>query len=320
MSAHHEHGHHHHDHALHGADNIRMAFFLNLAFTVIEIAGGLWTNSIAVLSDAVHDLGDSLSLGLAWYFHRMSARGRTPQHTYGYRRYALLGGLITGIVLVAGVAFILWNAVHRLLSPEPVNAPGMLLLAVVGILFNGAALIRVRRGSSLTEQIVSWHLLEDVLGWAAVLVGAAVMAVWDAPLIDPVLSIGISLFILWNVVRNLRRVFDVFLQRVPKTFDTEEFERAMLAVGKVIGIHHTHIWSIDGENHVLTTHLVMAGDAGRDDILRAKLRLQELIGKERFEHITVEVELEGEECITGGGHHGAEHEARHPSPRASGPC
>ncbi|NML17080.1 cation diffusion facilitator family transporter [Azohydromonas caseinilytica] len=290
-----DHSHHGHQHGSTG--NLKTAFLLNLAFTVIEIIGGFWTNSIAILSDAVHDLGDSLSLGLAWYFDRISKKGATPHNTYGYRRYSLLGGLITAIVLLVGLAFVLWQALARLFSPEPVNAPGMVLLAVVGVAFNGAAVLKVRRGSSLTERVVSWHLLEDTLGWLAVLIGAAIMTFWDLPIVDPILSIGISLFVLWNVVRNLRQFFDVFLQKTPRTFDAQQFERCVLAMPKVASMHHTHSWSIDGETHVLTTHLVMKADASRDDVVEAKNRVRSLLDREAFVHVTVDVELEGEECL-----------------------
>lgn len=295
----HDHGHahgpgHHHHHA---GGNLKIAFFLNLGFTVLEILGGLWTNSIAILSDAVHDLGDSLSLGVAWYFERMSHQGATPRNTYGYRRYSLLGGLITAMVLVVGLVFILWHAVERLFAPEPVNAAGMIGLAVLGVLFNGAAVLRVRKGSSLTERVVSWHLLEDLLGWVAVLVGAAAMAVWDLPIIDPLLSIGISLFILWNVVRNLRQFFDVFLQRTPPSFDLDAFEREVLRIPQVTGLHHVHSWSIDGEKHVMTTHLVMRAASTRADVVAAKQRVRELLDRRAFEHVTVDIELEGEDCV-----------------------
>ena len=299
---HHHHG-HHHDHG--SAGNLKVAFFLNLAFTFIEIAGGIWTNSIAILSDAVHDLGDSMSLALAWYFQRLSQRGRTPQDTYGYRRYALLGGLITGVVLVIGLCFVLWNSFHRLLAPEPVNAPGMIALAIVGVLFNGAAVLRVKRGSSLTEKVVTWHLIEDMLGWIAVLVGAVVMAVWNLPIIDPLLSIGISIFIIWNVVRNLRQVFDVIIQKVPASFDVELFEREVLRHPKVVSMHDTHSWSVDGEIHVLTTHLVMQTDATRDEMIDAKSHVRRLLDEDTFEHVTVDVELEGEMCVIGSGRKGA---------------
>lgn len=295
------------------AGNLKIAFFLNLSFTIIEIIGGLWTNSIAILSDAVHDLGDSMSLGLAWYFDRLSKQGHTPQNTYGYRRYALLGGLITAVVLMAGLAFILWHAVNRLFSPEAVNAPGMMLLAVVGVVFNGAAVLRVRKGSSLTEKVVSWHLLEDTLGWIAVLIGAGIMSVWDIPIIDPILSIGISLFVLWNVLRNLRQIFDVFLQKTPQRFDVEKFESALLVIPKILSVHHTHSWSIDGESHVLSTHLMMEGGASRDEVIAAKNEVRRLLDKKTFEHVTVDVELEGEDCMSGDAHGQAEMEpAEHP--------
>lgn len=305
----HTHSHGRHSHG--SAGNLKTAFLLNLSFTIIEIIGGLWTNSIAILSDAVHDLGDSMSLGLAWYFDRLSKRGVTAKNTYGYRRYSLLGGLITAIVLMIGLAFVLWNAVARLASPEPVNAPGMMLLAIVGVVFNGAAVLRVRKGSSLTEKVVSWHLLEDTLGWIAVLVGAAIMTVWDVPIIDPILSIGIALFVLWNVFRNLRQFFDVFLQRAPQMFDVGRFESALLAVPKVIAVHHTHSWSIDGESHVLTTHLVMEGSTSRDEVLEAKDQVRRILDEKVFEHVTVDVELEGEACMSGHGHAEEGHDHNH---------
>lgn len=301
MGSGHSHGSHDHGHAHGSTGNLKIAFLLNLVFTIIEIIGGLYTNSIAILSDAVHDLGDSMSLGLAWYFDRMSRRGHTATNTYGYRRYSLLGGLITGLVLIAGLGFVLWGAVSRLFSPEEVNAPGMMVLAVFGVAFNGAAVLKVRRGSSLTEQVVSWHLLEDTLGWLAVLVGAAIMSIWDMPIIDPLLSIGISIFVLYNVVRNLRKVFDVFIQKVPEAFDVTAFEKAVLAHPKILSMHHTHSWTVDGEVHVLTTHLVMARDATRDEMINAKARVRGLLDKHTFEHVTVDVELEGELCVIGEG-------------------
>lgn len=294
----HAHGGHSHG----STGNLKTAFLLNLGFTLLEIVGGFLTNSIAILSDAVHDLGDSLSLGLAWYFDRISKRGATPQNSYGYRRYSLLGGLITSVVLLVGLAFVLWHAVIRLRSPEAVNAPGMMVLAVIGVAFNGAAVLRVRKGSSLTERVVSWHLLEDALGWVAVLIGAAIMAFWDVPIIDPILSIGISLFVLWNVIRNVRKFFDVFLQKTPEDFDAAQFEDAVLSIPKVLSLHHTHSWSIDGEKHVLTTHVVMESDASRDEVVGLKDHVRRVLNKNAFEHVTVDVEFQGEKCVIGDGH------------------
>ena len=282
---------HDHDHGSGG--NLKIAFFLNLGFTLLEIVGGIWTNSVAILSDAVHDLGDSLSLGLAWYFDRLSQRKRTTQRTFGYQRHRLLGGLVTGVVLLVGLGFVLWHSFQRLFAPGPVHATGMLGLAVLGILFNGAAVLRVRKGTSLTEKIVSWHLIEDTLGWIAVLVGAGIMAIWDVPIVDPILSIGISAIILWNVFRNLRKVADVFLQRAPEGFDLAEFERGALAIDGIESIHHVHSWSIDGESHVLSLHIVRSG--GADDAL-LKSRVRALLDERSFSHVTIEVEAAEDAC------------------------
>ncbi len=297
----HDHRRHGHDHVHAGGGNLAVAFALNLTFTFIEIAGGLWTNSIAILSDAVHDLGDSLSLGLAWHFDRVSRKGRTPTDTYGYRRYSLLGGLITAIVLILGISFVLWNAVGRLVDPQPVNAPGMMLLAALGVAFNGVAVMRVRKGSTLTERVVSWHLLEDTLGWVAVLVGAAAMSVWDFPILDPLLSIGISLFVLWNVLRTLRQFFAVFLQRAPAGFDIEEFERRARKIPGVAEARHTHCWTVDGQSHVLTTHLEMTPGVDVSTIVAAKAAARGLLDADAFAHVTIDAELPGEH----GAHRGA---------------
>ena len=289
-----------HGHTHGGSEgNLKVAFFLNFGFTIIEIIGGILTNSIAILSDALHDFGDTASLGLAWYFEKLSDRDRTDQHTYGFKRFRLLGGLVTGLVLVVGLSFILWNAFGRLINPEPVNATGMIALAILGILVNGAAVLRVKKGSSLTEQVVSWHLLEDTLGWGAVLIGAGIMAVWDVPIIDPILSIGISLFVLWNVGKNLKKVIQVFLQTTPESFDLAEFESKVRELPGVLSTHHTHSWSLDGESHVLSTHIVMDSDSTRDEILQAKQQVRELLNEHEFEHLTIEIELENEDCQIG---------------------
>jgi len=289
-----------HGHHAHGSEgNLKVAFFLNLGFTLLEIAGGLWANSIAILTDALHDAGDTASLGLAWYFERLSGRGRTRQHTYGYKRYRLLGGLITGLVLIVGLGFVLWKAIDRLMDPEPVNAPGMMALAVVGVAVNGYAVLRTRKGSSLTEKVVSWHLLEDTLGWGAVLIGAGVMLIWDIPIIDPILSIGISLFVLWNVGRNLKNVMTVFFQTAPDSFDADRFGDEIASLPKVTDAHHVHVWSLDGESHVLSAHVVMESGATREDIVSMKASLRQILDKDDFTHVTVDVELEGESCLSG---------------------
>ena len=284
-----------HDHS-NSTTNLKTAFFLNLAFTLIEIVGGLATNSIAILSDALHDGGDCVSLGLSWYLQNVSQRKASKTFTYGYQRFSPLGALITGTVLLAGMIVILFNAVPRLSDPQPVKPEGMIALAVLGIVVNGYAAFRASKGSSLNEGVVSWHLLEDVLGWIAVLVGSIAIKIWNLPIIDPILSIGISLFILFNVFRQLAKVAKVFMQRVPDGFDFEKFERQVLNLESVQSMHHAHVWSLDGEHHVMTTHLVLDSNISRDRLVEIKKSVYDLVKESGFEHLTVEIELVDEEC------------------------
>jgi cobalt-zinc-cadmium efflux system protein len=288
---------HHRDHA---AGNLLVAFLLNLVFTIIEIGGGLWTNSVAILSDAVHDAGDCLALGLAWYLQRLAQRLADARFTYGYRRWSALGALITGVVLIGGLSFIGWEAFERLQSPKPVLAPGVIGLAIVGVLFNGAAAWRLSGGHSLNEQMARWHLLEDTFGWMAVLAGGVAMTVWNLPILDPLLALLIAAIVLWNVFRNLRKVAHIFLQGAPHGFDVAAFEQQLAALPLVTGSHHTHTWTLDGERHVFSTHLVMSADATREEIVVVKRRVHELLREHHFEHITVEVELVGERCAADG--------------------
>src|SRR5690606_11831485 len=154
--------------------------------------------------------------------------------------------LVTGLVLVVRLTVVIWSASLRLASPEAVHAPGMLAIAVVGIALNGGAAWVLAGGHSLNEKVGSWHLVEDTLGWVAVLIGSGVMMVWDMPIIDPLLALLIAAFILWNVIRNLGQVAMVFLQSSPHGFDPEAFDRQLAEIAGVVDSHHTHTWTLDG--------------------------------------------------------------------------
>jgi cobalt-zinc-cadmium efflux system protein len=285
-----------HDHSHDSTGDLRLAFFLNLSFTIIEIAGGIWTNSLAILSDAIHDLGDSLSLGMAWYLETYARKDKDKKYSYGYRRYSLLSALINTVVLIVGSVFILSRAVTRLFNPEPVDAKGMIFFAVLGIIVNGLAMLRLRGGKSLNAQVVAWHLIEDVLGWVAVLIMSIVLLFTDLYILDPIFSILITGFVLYNVIKNLRKTLALFLQAVPENMDLEKIENRLLAIDNVCSSHHTHIWSMDGEHHVLTTHLVVEEDASQDEVLCIKEDINQLSKEMDFLHTTVEIEYGDEKC------------------------
>ncbi len=292
------HDHHHtHSHSLpEGKSNIGLAFFLNFAFTIIELIGGALTNSVAILSDAVHDLGDSLSLSLAWYFQRLSKRGRTVRFSYGYKRFSLLGAIINSVVLILGSIYIISEAVPRLFSPEDTSAEGMFLLAILGIAVNGIAVLRTRKADSINERVVSLHLLEDVLGWAAVLVGSTVMYFTGWNIIDPILSIAIACFVLANVYKNIREVLPILLQGTPAEIDTKRVEETLTAMNDVKEVHDLHIWSLDESYTILTAHIVLLKMYDMGQLAILKQRVRNALEAQGIQHATVEFELPDERC------------------------
>jgi cobalt-zinc-cadmium efflux system protein len=283
----------HHD----SEKSIKTAFFLNFFFTIVEIAGGIFTNSLAILSDALHDLGDSFSLGVSWYLEKLSKKNRTDTFSYGYRRFSLLGALISSLVLLAGSLIIITNAIPRIIQPENVNSTGMLLLAVAGIIVNGLAALRLRGGKKLNEKIVLFHLLEDVLGWAAVLIGSVMIQLFQVPVIDSVLSVLISIFILWKNLGNLLKTLKIFLQAVPVDVKTKEIEkRIMSEVKNIKSVHDVHAWSLDGQYNILTIHLVVDDRAEAGDITGIKRDCRNILKQCSIHHATIEVEKEKERC------------------------
>ncbi|SFE57387.1 cation diffusion facilitator family transporter [Alteribacillus iranensis] len=285
-------GHHHH----HSHQNIKTAFFLNLGFTIIELIGGILTNSVAIISDAIHDLGDSISLGMSWFLQKKSNQGSDEQFTYGYRRFSLLGALINSIILIVGSLFVLSEAIPRLWDPEVPHAGGMFFLALLGMAVNGAAVLKLKSGTSMNEKVVSWHLMEDVLGWAAVFVVSIVMFFWEFPILDPLLATLITLYILYNVIKNVKKTLFIFLDGVPEEINPTEVEKLIKAIPHVKNTHHTHIWSLDGESHVLTVHVVLEGNCSLSEAKAVKRKVKQALQRYHFSHMTVEVEFSPDDC------------------------
>lgn len=291
-----------HQHAVTSENNprerLKVAFFLNLAFTVFELIGGIFTNSVAILSDAIHDLGDSIAIGSALWLERVSERARDAHYSYGYKRFSTLGALITSVILVAGSVIILYEAIPRLFAPQPVHATGMMWMAILGVLFNGLAVLRLKGGvESLNNRAVMLHLLEDVLGWLAVLVGSLVIRYTELYWIDPLLSVMVSCFILYNVYNNLKSIMQVFLQSVPKDFDVQKLKAGLLNINGVIGVHDVHTWSMDGRYHILSLHLVVSATSERDDLIRIRKEATEMTHRSGIDHPTIALEFENETCV-----------------------
>lgn len=271
--------------------NIIIAFFLNLIFAIIELIGGLLTNSVAILSDSVHDFGDSISLLIAWMFQKKSNQGRDNKYSYGYKRFSLLGSIFLSGILFVGSLFIFIEAIKRLFDPQEVHAQGMFWLAILGIVVNGAAALRVKKGKSLNERAVYIHIIEDVLGWAGVLVVSIVMIFVNLPILDPILSVAITIWVLYNVYNNLRDTFKVLLQAVPEGVDIENLKKEILEIENLISIHDFHLWTQDGLSHVMTLHAI----ADKDELV-IKEKIREISKNHGISHVTLEFESSNNSC------------------------
>lgn len=286
-----------HDHT-HAARSQRMgwAFLLNLSFSIIEFIGGWLTNSTAIMADAVHDLGDSLSIGSGWLLDRLGNRKPDSQFTYGYRRLSLVGALVNGLVLISGSIWVISEALPRLLDPVMPHTEGMIALAVLGVTVNSFAAYKLKAGKTLNEKILNWHLMEDVFGWLAVLLVALVMPIVDMPILDPLLSVGFTLFILINVVKTVLKTGRLFIQATPNANTVDTITQSLLSLDKVESVHHLHLWSLDGEQHVLTAHIRAYPLDSLEDYSSLKETIHTALSGEDIAHTTIEIELSDERC------------------------
>ena len=271
--------------------NIFIAFVLNLVFSVFEFVGGIVCGSVAIVSDAIHDLGDAASIGVSFFLEKLSKKQPDDKYTYGYVRYSVVGSVITTLILLFGSVAVIFNAVGRIITPVEINYDGMLIFAVFGVIVNFAAAFFTREGDSLNQKAVNLHMLEDVLGWAVVLVGAAVMKISDFAIIDPLMSIGVAVFILINAFRNLKEVFDLFLEKTPHGITVEEIKEHVSEIDGVIDVHHIHLWSLDGQSIYTTMHIV-----ANENFTEIKKKIRDELLNHGVSHTTLEFETENEHC------------------------
>jgi len=290
-----------HDHSTHSPHHpngaLKIALFLNGGFAIIEFIGGILTNSTAILSDAIHDLGDAAAIGTAIYFEKISRKQRDKKYTYGYKRYSPLAALINTLILLVGSTVVLFQAVPRLLDPQPLNSSGMILLAILGLIFNGIAVVRLKKEtSSVSKKAVLLHLLEDVLGWLAVLLGSIIIKFTGWTIVDPIMSLGITMFILFNVFKNLRSIFKIFMQSAPDGIDENDILRKLKNDPQVVGVHDVHLWTMDGSYHVATIHVVVRYGLSNDEQVSLKQNICKLMDDFDIDHVTIEVEFDTENC------------------------
>lgn len=268
--------------------NILIAFLLNLFFSIIEIIGGILTSSISIFSDAIHDLLDSLTIGVSFFLEKKSKKKVDDMYTYGYKRYSVLGAFITTSILFISSIIIIYHAVERIFNPIKLNYDGMLIIAILGVVINYGAVYFTKDGESLNQRAVNLHMLEDVLGWIIVLIGALIIKFTKLFWIDSVISIIVSIIIILKTIKHLNEILDLFLMKTPLDIDIEEIKKELLDIDGVIDIHHIHIWSLDEINNFATLHVVT--DKNVKEEIRYKMK------NHGVENVTIEVENSNEIC------------------------
>ena len=291
--------------------NIFIAFILNLAFSIFEFIGGIFTGSVAIMSDAIHDIGDATSIGVAFFLEKKSKKQPDDTYTYGYGRYSVIGSVVTTLILLFGSALVIYNAILRIITPVAIHYDGMIMFAIVGVCVNFGAALLTRDGDSLNQKAVNLHMLEDVLGWVVVLVGAIVMKFTNFYIIDPLLSIGVAVFILINAWKNLKEALNLFLEKTPNSINIKEIKEHICEINGVVGVHHVHVWSMDGHHNYATMHVVANGDTHE-----IKHAIREELKEHGIGHATLELEEENEHCheehchvevVSSHGHHHHHH-------------
>ncbi|MBE6783956.1 MAG: cation transporter [Ruminococcaceae bacterium] len=271
--------------------NILITFILNLAFSVFEFIGGIVTGSVAIVSDAIHDVCDAASIGFSYFFEKKSKKQPDEVYTYGYARYSVIGGFVTTLILVISSVVIIFNSINRIINPTEINYNGMIIFAVVGVCVNFCAALFTRGKGSLNQKAVNLHMIEDVLGWIVVLIGAVVMKFTDLIVIDAIMSAGVSVFILINAIRHLKKIFVLFLDKIPEDIDVEEVKKCLYEIDGVIDVHHIHIRSVDGVSISASLHVVTDEESC---VIKEKIR--EVLREKEIEHVTIEIETSSEHC------------------------
>ncbi len=271
--------------------NILIAFLLNLSFSIFEFFGGFFTGSVAIISDALHDMGDALGIGLAYFFEKKSLKEANKNYTYGYRRFSVLGSLITTLILIIGSIVVVRGAVDKIINPSEVNPNGMIIFAIIGVCVNLAATLFTSHGESLNQKAVNLHMLEDVLGWAVVLVGAIVIKFTNFTLIDPFMSIGVALFIFIHAVRNLKEALEIFLEKAPAGLDSEHIKVAVSDLKGIKDVHHIHVRTLDGNVNFASMHVVT-----KENPKEIKAAIRHKLEHMGISHLTLELEDESDLC------------------------
>lgn len=276
-------------------ENIKIAFLLNLAFSIVEAIGGILTNSISIISDSLHNLGDSITIGINYIFEKKSKKLPNKEYSYGYLRYTMLGSLIASFILLVGSVIIIYNVVPRLIKPLSVNYDAMIIFGIFGLLINLYATIKIMRSKDKDKKI-NTHMIEDTVIWLFILTGSICIKVFNLVIIDPILSLLIAIYILYQVYKYMKNIYNIFMEKVPKNVKIDEIKKDIESNENIDNVHHIHIWSMDGVNNYMTAHIHLNKILNEEEIIKTKNDVKNKLKEDKINHITLEVEYFNEKC------------------------
>lgn len=276
-------------------ENIKIAFLLNLAFSIVEAIGGILTNSISIISDSLHNLGDSITIGINYIFEKKSKKLPNKEYSYGYLRYTMLGSLIASFILLVGSVIIIYNVVPRLIKPLSVNYDAMIIFGIFGLLINLYATIKIIRSKDKDKKI-NTHMIEDTVIWLFILTGSICIKMFDLVIIDPILSLLIAVYILYQVYKYMKNIYNIFMEKVPKNVKIDEIKKDIESNENIDNVHHIHIWSMDGVNNYMTAHIHLNKILNDEEIIKTKNDVKNKLKEDKINHITLEVEYFNEKC------------------------
>lgn len=276
-------------------ENIKIAFLLNLAFSIVEAIGGILTNSISIISDSLHNLGDSITIGINYIFEKKSKKLPNKEYSYGYLRYTMLGSLIASFILLVGSVIIIYNVVPRLIKPLSVNYDAMIIFGIFGLLINLYATIKIMRSKDKDKKI-NTHMIEDTVIWLFILTGSICIKMFDLVIIDPILSLLIAVYILYQVYKYMKNIYNIFMEKVPKNVKIDEIKKDIESNENIDNVHHIHIWSMDGVNNYMTAHIHLNKILNEKEIIKTKNDVKNKLKEDKINHITLEVEYFNEKC------------------------
>ena len=266
-----------------------LAFFLNLSYAIVEfIAGGIFGSS-AVLADSVHDLGDAIAIGVSAFLETISNREEDSHYTLGYKRFSLLGAMVTAVILMTGSVLVILGNITKLFHPQAVNDEGILWLGIIAISVNVIASLVVRKGKTKNESILSLHFLEDTLGWVAVILMAIVLRFTDWYILDPLLSLVISIFILSKAIPRFWSTLKIFLDAVPEGVDIKQVKSDLEQLDHVASLNQLNLWTMDGLEKNAIVHVCLK-EIEQMELCKESIRRK--LKDCGFQNITIEIDAD----------------------------